>query len=365
MKKQFTRLHFLVATMMTLSIALGVLSSCKPSNSPEDKKPICIIYDTDIGSSTDDLFALKLLYYAADKGMVRLLGATVCRQDSSDNWEPYVKLADLMNTYYGYPNLPLGVERNGVRKPHAYIPYTGIAQMKNADSTLMFKRTISDYSTLPDGYTLHRKLLAQQPDGETSILAIGFMSTVAHLLESEGDEYSPLNGVELVSKKVKALYVMAGKFGEDGNLSPGYNFGHNADALAFTRTVLNKWPKTIPIYISPSPVGDEVEYPKDEVLRDISWTDIEPIKQTYLNYNVATGQMMWDLLSAMEATEHHFTDLCEHSEPGFVILNDNNELIFTPDPAGNCRYQVLPEGKKETIVSAFKDVMHEITKYHR
>ena len=33
--------------------------------------------------------------------------------------------------------------------------------------------------------------------------------------------------------------------------------------------------------------------------------------------------------------------------------------------AGNCRYQVLPEGKKETIVSAFKDVMHEITKYHR
>ncbi len=81
--------------------------------------------------------------------------------------------------------------------------------------------------------------------------------------------------------------------------------------------------------------------------------------------DVATGQMMWDLLSAMEATEHHFTDLCEHSEPGFVILNDNNELIFTPDPAGNCRYQVLPEGKKETIVSAFKDVMHEITKYHR
>jgi hypothetical protein len=93
----------------------------------------------------------------------------------------------------------------------------------------------------------------EQPDGETSILAIGFMSTVAHLLESEDDEYSPLNGVELVSKKVKALYVMAGKFGEDGNLSPGYNFGHNADALAFTRTVLNKWPKNIPIYISPSP----------------------------------------------------------------------------------------------------------------
>ena len=171
---------------------IAFLPSCTDKNTPEqpeEKKPICIIYDTDIGSSTDDLFALKLLYYAADKGVVRLLGGTVCREDSAANWEPYVKLADLMNTYYGYPNLPLGVERNGVRKPHAYIPYAGIAEMKNADSTLMFKRTISDYSTLPDGYKLHRKLLAQQPDGETSILAIGFMSTVAHLLESEGDEY--------------------------------------------------------------------------------------------------------------------------------------------------------------------------------
>ena len=238
---------------------IAFLPSCTDKNTPEQpdeqQAKYYVIYDTDIGSSTDDLFALKLLYYAADKGVVNLLGGTVCREDSAGNWEPYVKLADLMNTYYGYPNLPLGVERNGVRKPHAYIPYTGIAQMKNADSTLMFKRTISDYSTLPDGYKLHRKLLAQQPDGETSILAIGFMSTVAHLLESEGDEYSPLNGVELVSKKVKALYVMAGKFGEDGNLKPGYNFGHNADALAFSRTVLDKWPKTIPIYISKSGGG--------------------------------------------------------------------------------------------------------------
>lgn len=362
MRNKFQMLLF---AAVLIAFTSGWMTSCNSNGNQPEKRPIGVIYDTDIGSSTDDLFALKLLYYSADKGVIRLLGGTVCRQDSSANWEPYVKLADLMNTYYGYPNLPLGVERNGVRNPHAYIPYTGIAEMKNADSTLMFKRMISDYSNLPDGYKLHRKLLAQQPDGATNIVAIGFMSTMAHLLESEGDEYSPLNGVELVKKKVKALYVMAGKFGEDGNIKPGYNFGHNADALAFSRTVLDKWPKTIPICISPSPVGDEVEYPKEEVLRDIDWTDIEPIKQTYMNYNVATGQMMWDLLSAMDATEHYFTDLCEHSDPGFVILNDSDQLIFMPNPSGNCYYQVLPEGKKESIVSAFKDVMHEITKYHK
>ncbi len=53
----------------------------------------------------------------------------------------------------------------------------------------MSKRTISDYSTLTDGWTLYRALLASQPD-----------------------ELSSLSGVELVRKKVKSLYIMAGVF---------------------------------------------------------------------------------------------------------------------------------------------------------
>ena len=48
------------------------------------------------------------------------------------------------------------------------------------------------------------------------------------------------------------------------------------------------------IYFSPGEVGDMVEYPIDMVINDISWTDIHPIKQVYMNYDCNTGQKMWD-----------------------------------------------------------------------
>lgn len=54
-----------------------------------------IVYDTDIGSSTDDLFALGIIYYFANQNDYELIGGIVCRMR-----DEYIKLADLMNTYY-------------------------------------------------------------------------------------------------------------------------------------------------------------------------------------------------------------------------------------------------------------------------
>lgn len=45
---------------------------------------------------------------------------------------------------------------------------------------------------------------------------------------------------------------------------------------------------------SPGEVGAPVECVPEQVISDISWTDIHPIKQVYLNYNCNTGQKMWD-----------------------------------------------------------------------
>lgn len=39
-----------------------------------------VIFDTDIGSSTDDLFAMEMLYRYADQGRCKLLGIVVDRQ---------------------------------------------------------------------------------------------------------------------------------------------------------------------------------------------------------------------------------------------------------------------------------------------
>ena len=70
----------------------------------------------------------------------------------------------------------------------------------------------TDYSTLPDGWQLYRRLLAAQPDHLVSICSTGFVSCLTQLLASKPDEFSPLSGIELVQQKVKCLYLMAGIF---------------------------------------------------------------------------------------------------------------------------------------------------------
>lgn len=54
-------------------------------------------------------------------------------------------IANVMNTYYGLGDLPIGLEQNGVK----------------------------DYSKVPDGYKLYRKLLAGQPDHSVNIVSVG------------------------------------------------------------------------------------------------------------------------------------------------------------------------------------------------
>jgi len=221
----------------------------------------------------------------------------------------------------------------------------------------MFRRSIQDYSALPDGWKLYRKLLAAQPDRSVDICAIGFMSSVAQLLQSGPDEYSALTGVELVRQKVHALYVMGGKFGEK-NTSVGYNFGHKT-AINFSITLFELWPRTIPIYFSPSLPGDHLDYPSDDVIKDLDWIEANPIKQTYLNYNCNTGQRMWDTYSVMMALMNVKSFLGDGT-PGFVnILKDSTnsyQMLFESDPQGYCYYQVLAsEAERAAHLKIIKD----------
>ena len=365
MKKNAIRPLRVLAAVVCIVVCCFSCNTQKAGQADGSPSPVGIIYDTDIGSSTDDLFALKIFFYSADQGYVRLLGGIVNRGQDG-NVEKFAKINDLFNTYYGYGHLPLGVVRNGVNNPELFIDYAPLADVTKEDGSLLFSRSISDYTALPEGCKLYRKLLAAQPDHSVNICATGFMAALAQLLESKADEYSPLSGVELVKRKVKGFYTMGGKFGEAGRTEPGYNFGtHDQEALGFARTLFRLWPKTVPMYFSPSIVGKAVDYPVSEVISDIDWTDHEPIKQVYMRYEVDSGQKMWDALAALEATEHDADKLFKLSESGFVTITDDGKMPFTPDPKGNCYYQTLSKTDKDAIVNRYLSVIRKITKYHK
>ncbi len=338
MKPILDKIRQLVLVLMTTAILTG-LSSCASKRQLTDNKittvsqreTVKMILDSDFGSSTDDLFALMMIHHYIDDGVVDLKGIVVDREG-----EKNAQLVDVFNNYYGHPDIPIALERNGVKNPRCFIPYSGIVDLTDAEGNPLYKRSV-DTSKLPDGYKLYRQLLSKADDKSIVVVAIGFATTLAELFESGADEYSSLNGADLFGQKVKAVYIQSGRF-ESGDSLSGYNM---RAASRQSAVFYDKLPKNVDLIMSPSNIGDMMNYLPKDVLVDLSYTDYNPIKSVYTNYTCDTGQRMWDtncLVNAVEGdSEYHM------SPRGWVRFVDRGEeslMLFTPDPKGNARYQL-------------------------
>ena len=67
----------------------------------------------------------------------------------------------------------------------------------------------------------YRKVLSEAEDNSVVIASIGFATNLANLLRSEADEYSTLNGYDLIAKKVKTVVWQGGWY------PPIHLFGHH------------------------------------------------------------------------------------------------------------------------------------------
>lgn len=204
------------------------------------------------------LYMRKIILYV----LLMLLGVASCTNYDTNPVVPQqyddvpLVILDTDNTYFNCGHLPIGLIRSGIKNPTVWIDYKALPTYKNTDGSLMFQRTLSDYSTLPDGWELYRQLLSSQPDHSVT---------------------------------------------------------------------------------SPTEVGDGIEYLPDQVIADISWTDVHPVKQVYATCSCDTGQRMWNPLAVINAIEGDA--LFTFSGRGTVTITDAAETIFTPTSTGNCRYQ--------------------------
>ena len=321
-------------------LSLHVTSLNINVKSDYEQEDLRIILDCDMGSSTDDLFALMMLYRYMDMKRCTLLGVVVDRMNRAN-----ADAVDVLNNYYGYPDIPIALERAGVADPHVYIPYHNMAYARSTDAEPLFKRSIGDDGDYMDGYKLYRKLLAAQPDKSVTFASIGFVTSLARLLESGPDEYSPLSGVELVQRKVKNIYAMGGVFGD--SFEHDYNF---TAAIDFSLKFFELLPKDIDIVFSPGEVGDPLYYSAAQIIEDMDWTDAHPIKWIYQFLTEDKFQKMWDPLAVINAVEGD--DIFYKLSPrGWVTLTPTGETIFREDPNGNARYQYPgPEGWSDYVL---------------
>src|SRR6185369_2563850 len=118
----------------------------------------------------------------------------------------------VFNTYFNRPDIPIGVVSGNALTlgDHQHWTDTVISR---------YPHPIKNNAEAQDALLLYRKLLASQPDHSVTIITVGFLTNLANLLNSGKDQYSPLNGYDLVKRKVNRLVSMAGRFPSGGEFN--------------------------------------------------------------------------------------------------------------------------------------------------
>jgi inosine-uridine nucleoside N-ribohydrolase len=200
--------------------------------------PVTILFDTDCGPDYDDVGAMAMLHAFADRGEARILGTV------SSNLHPLVGPSiDVLNTYFGRPDLPIGAPKTAGVNLNASQKWTDTLVAR-------YPHKLKATTDAPDAVAVYRRLLAAQPDSSVTVVTVGFLTNVRNLLASKPDSLSPLDGKALVKQKVKQWVAMAGKFPE------GKEFNIEKDSAA-SRAAIDGWPT--PILFSGFEIGEKVK----------------------------------------------------------------------------------------------------------
>jgi inosine-uridine nucleoside N-ribohydrolase len=312
-------------------LLLFVISGCRIKSGNMPDSPAKIILDTDLGPDYDDVGALAFLHAMADSGRAEILATVSCNKH-----ELVAPSIEVVNSYFGRSDLPIGAPKTaGVN--------TGSSQHWADSIVSKYPHTIKSTNDVPDAVTVYRKILSSNPDNSVTIVTVGFLTNLNNLLKSQPDDLSPLNGKELISRKVKLLVSMAGTFPK------GREFNVYMDSAA-SKYVYENWPGEIVF------TGFEIGWEIRTGLRLIN-SDIKnsPVKDVYrISIPLADedkyGRMSWDLTAVLIAT--YGTEGFFDTVRGRIIVNPDGSNSWENDPEGKQYYvkQKMPVNDMATFI---------------
>jgi inosine-uridine nucleoside N-ribohydrolase len=320
--------------MYKVLFALLLITFSKVSAQTGGKIVSSIILDTDIGPDYDDVGAMAMMHALADKGEVKPLAVI-----ASNKNELVVPTINVLNTYFGRPELPTGAPKgNGAS--------FGATQKWPEMLVEKYPHTITKTSDAPDAVETYRKILAKQPDQSVTIVTVGFLTNLADLLESKPDSYSQLSGESLVKKKVRQLVSMAGWFPQ------GREYNVLVDSVASAK-VFSNWPTEI--IFSGFEIGNQIKTGLKVVANERL---ASPVKDVYamampLSKNDAGGRMSWDqtaVLVAVRGIQPYFS-----LKRGKIILEGGNNK-WQDDPMGPHAY-LIPNMPFEPLTALIEGLM--------
>ena len=310
-----------------------------------------VIFDTDMGNDIDDALALDLLYKYQDMGRIKLLGIMSSKKERES-----AQYIDVMSTWYGYRKTPIGIARDGVKGELATNYATKVVGMKVAGKPLL-KRSVKDVGKLPDAHKLYRKLLASQPDNSVVIICTGFATNLGNLLSSAGDSYSPLNGRDLISRKVKQIVLMAGRFDNTGEAE--YNVVND---IASCAKLFAESP--VPVVTSPFELGLRVLFPGECIEKDFGWTALHPLVLGYKAFlKMPYDRPTWDLTAVLHVLEPGRFMSC--TEPGRIDVDEKGRTSYTPARDGKHSYLTATDEQRREMAEFFVEIISKKPKKFR
>jgi inosine-uridine nucleoside N-ribohydrolase len=294
--------------------ALGPLLACAAAlwgpGSAAAPAPVDVIFDTDMALDVDDVGALALLHALADRGECRILAVGVSESVRHDNGVWAAPMADVIDTYFGRPDIPIGVFRG----PHQQTADTGRYAEKTARA---FPHDLKRGTAAPEAYKLYRRVLAGRPDHSVTMVSVGFLTNLDALLRSGPDDLSPLDGVELVQRKVKEWSCMGGRFPSSGDRGE-FNLATHPEATAY---VLAHWPT--PAMFAGFEIGARVKTGARLIREHGPRTS--PVARAYLEYTGGPDRESWDQTAALYAVRG---------------LDHDGQAYFTAVTQGHIRFDL-------------------------
>jgi inosine-uridine nucleoside N-ribohydrolase len=328
-------------TRIILYIFLGLIFiQCTPDKKKNEVQTV--IFDTDLGNDIDDVLALQMLYNYQEKGLIDLIGITVSKSNLN-----VVRYIDGFNRFNHKPEIPIGFAYNGVNPDSGKFVCQTLNTIVDGQPILKSKFSIDNIKNkIPEGYVLMRKLLENRPDSSVIVIAVGPVTNLARLIESAPDNYSKLNGLELIKKKVKFLSIMSGTYSNDTFNNPEWNVLQDLKA---SKIVYNQWPTEI--IASGSEVGVRLLYPHQSILNDFPDPNKNPLCVSYKMYEkMPFDRPTWDLTSVLYAIESKESHL-DISQKGKISIDENGFSRFTASSSGKHRFLILEKEKTQDVVN--------------
>jgi inosine-uridine nucleoside N-ribohydrolase len=306
--------------------------------------PVKLVFDTDMGNDVDDVMALCMIHNLQKRGAVELLAVTVTKDHPQA-----AAFVDAVNTFYGRPDVPIGVVRRGATPEPG--KFNLLADARNDDGSLRYPHDLKSGADAPEAVGLIRRLLAAQPDASVALVQVGFFTNFARLLDSKPDEHSPLAGRDLIAKKVKLLSIMAGAFQTVRWNTRHLEYNVVKDVPA-AQALAKRWPT--PIVWSGFEIGEAATYPHVSIERDFEYVKHHPLKEAYYLYNPPPhDRPTWDPTALLYAVypDRGYFDL---SPAGTVTVEDNGATWFRPakDGKGPHRFLVMSAAQTAAVREA-------------